>query len=288
MYERLRYYFPSVGDKDFIPIENTAEAHNGIYRGKNLTDYFDSGEMSTDIAAGTFKDIFIGDYIIKTINLPAITYTDKAGAEQTQNAQTFTNVKWYIAGIDSHLKTGNPWTTAHHVVLISASALQVNVPMNPTNDTTGGYLGSDMWRVHMPNWANAIKTAFGDAHVLKHREALANAINATIASAAGNSNVGATSSTTWTDVEVNIPSEYMVCGAPICSSSWLDAGEWSAQLPLFAHKPYAAGDDGSWFWLRTVASASRFTFVAGMGGSGIIDASSATIYGGIRPYFLLY
>ena len=36
---------------------SSAAAHNGIYRGKDLTSYFNSGGMSAAIANGTFDDI---------------------------------------------------------------------------------------------------------------------------------------------------------------------------------------------------------------------------------------
>ena len=269
-------------------VVHSAEAHNGIFRGKDLTSYFNSGQMSTDIANGKFDDIYIGDYITKTVILPAITYTDKAGTEKTQAAQTFANAKFYIAGINSHLKAGDgSGTTVNHVVLISANALQRNVSMNPTNDTTGGFIGSDMWRIHMPNWSAAIKAAFGESHVLKHREWLTNAIDATAPSAAGQGYVGTTTGITWIDVEVNIPNECMVYGAPVCSSSRLDVGDWPQQLPLFAHKQYIGGDDRSWFWLRAVASASLFAHANGYGVAYATGASDASAYGGIRPVFLL-
>ncbi|MBO6292194.1 MAG: hypothetical protein J6N51_08065, partial [Selenomonas sp.] len=271
----------------FADGDYTAGHINGIYRGADVTAYFNGGLMSTNIAAGKFVGVHIGDYITKTVNLPAITYTDKAGTEKTQAAQTFTNAKFYIAGINSHLKAGDgSGTTVNHVVLISANALQRNVSMNPTNDATGGYIGSDMWRIHMPNWSTAIKAAFGESHVLKHREWLTNAIDATAPSAAGQGYVGTTTGITWIDVEVNIPNECMVCGAPVCSSSRLDVGDWPQQLPLFAHKQYVGGDDRNWFWFRAVASASYF---ARANGDGIADAAGASIasaYGGIRLYFL--
>ena len=266
-------------------VVHSAEAHNGIFRGKDLTSYFESGQMSTDIANGEFDNIYIGDYITKTINLPAITYTDKAGTEITQAAQTFANVKFYIAGIDSHLKAGDTQTTAHHVVLISANALQRNVSMNPTNDTTGGYLGSDMWRIHIPNWTAAIKAAFGESHVLKHREWLSNAINATVPSGAGCGWTGASSAWAWTDVEVNIPNEQMIYGGRTFGSGH-DCGEFPVQLPLFAMKQYVGGDDRSWYWLRAVASASRFADARGGGFANALSASDADANGGIRPYFL--
>lgn len=58
-------------------INNYGLSHNSIYRGKDLTSYFASGEMSQAIANGTFKDIYIGDYIIKPITVDGTTYNVK-------------------------------------------------------------------------------------------------------------------------------------------------------------------------------------------------------------------
>lgn len=282
--EKLSYVFPT-GTKDFIPVEKSAAAHNGIYRGKDLTSYFDSGDMSTAIANGTFEDIFIGDYITKTVTTAATSYTDKAGNSQTQAEATYSNVKWLVAALDPHLHCGDTETTAHHVLLIPSTTLQKNVAMNPTNDTTGGYLGSDMWTVHMPIWATAIKAAFGSNHVLSHRELLTNAINATAASAAGANFVGTTSGWAWTDVEVNIPNESMVYGQ-LWGSSGHDGGDFPRMLPLYALK-CSHLDDRSWSWLRSVASASNFCMANNLDNATVYGASTSYSDGGIRPYFLL-
>ena len=279
----LTHIFPDGVTEQFIPIKNGAAAHNAIYRGDDLTEYFDSGEMSTAIANGTFKDIFIGDYIIKTVNLPAITYTDKAGTEKTQAAQTYANVKFYIAGINSHIMTGDD--SPNHIVLISANALQRNVSMNPTNDTTGGYLGSDMWRVHMPNWSTAIKTAFGENHIVKYRDWMSNAIDATAPSGAGNGWVGASNDWASIDVEVNIPNEQMIYGGRTFGSSY-DCGSFSMQLPFFVHKQHTGGDGLNWCWLRVVASTQRFARAGAY--ADALAASYTASSGGIRPFFLLY
>ena len=264
----------------------TAIHQNGIAGGRDITAYWESGIMSTNIQAGKFVGMHIGDFITKSVTLPAITYTDKAGTEQTQAAQTFTNVKWYVAAIDPHIHCGDTETTAHHVLLIPASTLQRNVKMNPTDDTTGAYTGSDMWRVHIPNWASAIKTAFGSGHVLKHRELLANAINATAASGAGAGWVGTASSWAWTDVEVNIPNEQMIYGGRVWGSGF-DGGDFPRILPLYALK-CSHLDDRSWFWLRAVASASDFADANDGGGAGCNGASNSNSYGGVRPYFLAH
>ena len=283
-----RIYLPVAAEalKDYLEpkLAAIAAAHNGIYRGKDLTAYWDSGQMSQDIQAGNFENIYIGDYIIKTVNLPAITYTNKSGTSVTQAAQTFENVKWLIAAIDPHLHCGDTETTAHHVLIIPASTLQRNVSMNPTNDTTGAYLGSDMWKVHMPNWATAIKNAFGSAHILSHRELLSNAINTTVQGTAGGF-TGKSSGWAWMTVEVNIPNEAMIYGNSAFGSSY-DEGDFPRILPLYALK-CGHLDDRSWFWLRSVASSSRFANAGYYGNADFYDASSASADGGIRPYSLL-
>ena len=258
-----------IGAEALIP--NTAAAHNGIYRGEDLTSYFTSGQMTTDIAKGDFSKIYIGDYIIKSV---------------TVNGTTYNNVKWLVAAIDPLICCGDTQTTAHHVLLIPSSTLQRNVQMNPTNTTEGGYLGSDMWKTQIPLWVTGIKAAFGDAHVLKHRELLSNAVNATAASGAGAGWVGTASGWAWTDVEVNIPNENMIYGAPVFSSSGFDTGDFPRILPLYALK-CSHLDDRSWFWLRNVASASYFCYASYYGYAGYDGASHSNATGGVRPYFLL-
>lgn len=265
---------------------NNAAAHNSIYRGKDLTSYFNSGDMSTAIAAGTFDDIYIGDYITKTVNIAAKTYTNKAGTSVTRAAETHTNLKWLVAGLDSHLHSGATETTAHHVVLIPEKVPTVNVAMNPTNDTTGGFTGSDMWTQILPLWATGVQSAFGSSHVLSHHEYLSKAISATAASAAGAGFVGSTNN--WEDKEVivNIPNEPMVYGCTVFSSSGYDVGDWPRQLPLFAltgvHQTTR-----EWFWLRAVASSTYFCDAHYAGGASYTGASIASASGGLRPYFLL-
>ena len=259
---------------------------NGIARGADLTAYWQSGHMSTNIRAGKFVGMHIGDYITKTVNLPAITYTDKSGVAQSQAAQTFTDVKWLAGAFDPHLNCGETKTTTHHVLIIPASTLQRNVIMNPTNTTEGGYLGSDMWRVHMPNWTTAIKNAFGSDHVLMHQELLTNTVNATATSGAGMGTTGTASATAWVNVEANIPNEQMVYGGRVFGSA-ADCGDFPCQLPLYALKCSHLSGVG-WFWLRAVSSVSGFCAGGQKGEASNTRASNTSPNGGIRPYFLYY
>lgn len=264
-----------------------AAHQNGISRGADLTAYWDSGYMSANIRAGKFVGMHIGDYITKNVNLPAITYTDKAGTEQTQAAQTFNNIMWLLAAFDPHIHCGNQETTSHHALIIPSTTLQRNVKMNPTDSTEGGYLGSDMWRIHMPNWASAIKSAFGSEHILKHRELLSNAMNATAYASGYSAFQGATSNCAWTDVEVNIPNENMVYDGNVFASASHDTGDFPRILPLFALK-CSHLYDRSWFWLRAVASGSAFCAASSAGYADSIAASHSYSHGGIRPISLLY
>ena len=266
-----------------------AAHQNGIYRGADITAYWDSGYMSTNIRAGKFVGMHIGDYITKTVNLSAITYTNKAGNSQSQEAQTFNNVKWLLAAFDPHIYCGESGksTESHHTLIIPSTTLQRNVSMNPTNTTEGGYLGSDMWRIYMPNWVSAIKSAFGSEHILQHKELLTNAINTTANTSGNPGSPGATSNYAFVDVEVNIPNENMVYGGNVFASSGHDTGDFSRILPLFALK-CSHLYDRSWFWLRSVASISAFGYANRNGEATYRNASTVYDAGGIRPYFLLY
>jgi len=156
--------------------------------------------------------------------------------------------------------------------------------MNPTNDATGAYVGSDMWTKIMPIWTAAIKAAFGSDHVLSHRELLANAINTTDQSTGGGM-TGKSSNWAWTTVEgANIPNEAMVYGGSVFGSGY-DVGDFPRMLPLYALKCNHL-EDRSWFWLRAVASSSRFANAGHSGYASYNDAALSYAIGGVRPYFL--
>ena len=249
--------------------------HNAHYRGNNITSLFDDGTLSTDINDAVFDNVFVGDYIVKTINLPAITYTNKSGTSVTQTAQTFSNVKWLVAGCDLFYGSGPTsnqlWN--HHIVLIADRPLQLNVGMNPTNDTTGGYINSDMFKIHMPNWTTAVKNAFGAAHVLSHHFAMSNATSS-----------GTSSNYAVTEATVNIPNECMIYGTS-CYGNAYDNG-YMYQFPIFALQNHLAYSRAC-AWTSTVASTQHFVITASGESAGTFLAGAKDDYCGIRPYFLL-
>lgn len=260
---------------------NYDAAHqNGIYRGADITAYWQSGHMSTNIRAGKFVGMHIGDYIVKTVNLPAITYTNKSGTQVTQAAQTFTNVKWLLGAFNPYLASGDTYTTSHHVAILPSTLLQTSVAMNPTDDTTGGYLGSDMWNIHMPNWSEALKNAFGESHILKYRDYLGNSVNTTKLS--DGLYPGTTETATWVDVCANIPSEQIVYGSTVLGNV-NDIGACVFQFPIFAYDCSKIYGCGFWTWTRSVSGNTAFA-VAG-GRSTRLGASTK---GNIIVFALLY
>lgn len=247
---------------------NNAAAHNGIYRGKDLTTYFDSGAMSTAIANGSFDDIYPGDYIIKSITIDGETYSD---------------VKFIVMDLDYHLNCGGNQTTAHHVVIMPEQKLGT-AQMNTEKTTAGGYLGSKMWTEHMPKVTAGFEAAFGAAHILAHEELLSNAVGANLKPSGYSAWDGAANDSIWVSVKANLANENMVYGAPVLSSSFHDTGDCNSQLAAFRLNHGLICSRFYWWWLRSVAHASGFCEVGGQGYATFADAATSN---GIRPYFLL-
>ena len=251
-------------------LPKTAAAHNSIYRGKDLTSYFNSGGMSTAIAAGTFDDIFPGDYITKSVTIDGTTYS---------------NVKWLVADLDYHYNRGSLNKTTHHVVLIPENNLGKSY-MNSTNTAANGYQGSYMWGTVIPKYVTGIVNAFGSDHVMEHSELLTNAMNANAASPAGPGWSGVAyfnwSASPWASTKVNIPNQAMMYGHAPYASSGEDTGDCNKQLAIFRYGQNFA--TSAWCWLRDVAGATGFAYACG---DGSAHYSYASYVYGVRPYFLL-
>ena len=231
---------------------NNAGAHNAIYRGKNLGAEVTADQWAS-IQAGTFEDMYIGDYWV--IN----------------------GVTWRIAAFDYYLNCGDTNTTAHHVVLVPDSCLY-NAQMNTTNDTTGGYVAVKGRNV-LADAETAIKAAFGATHILSHRVYLTNAVSN-----------GKPSGGAWQDTICDLMNEEMVYGTgifrPTSDGSTIPANYRveKSQLPLFAHEPSRIINRAD-YWLRDVVSASYFAVVHHGGAATYTNASYSS---GVRPVFSIY
>lgn len=227
-----------------------AGAHNAIYRGKNLGTSVTAAQYAA-IKAGTFDDMYIGDYWV----INGTTYR--------------------IAAFDYYYRTGDTSCDTHHVTLVPDSQMYTRV-MNDTNDTTGAYVGSKMYTEGLEQAKTTINTDFGSAHVLSHRQYLKNAVTN-----------GYESGGSWYDSTVELMTEQNVYGGRVfanvqCGTA-LPVGYTvdKSQYPLFAFRPDLISNR-QWYWLRDVVSAAYFASVASFGNAHSGGASGA---GGVRPAF---
>ena len=230
-----------------------AGAHNAIYRGKSLGTAVTEAQWAA-IKAGTFEDMYIGDY------------------------WTINDVVYRIAAFDYYYRTGDPNTTTHHVTLVPDASMYTHV-MNDTNITTGAYVGSKMYTEGLTQAKTTINSAFGEAHVLNHRQYLQNATTD-----------GYASGGSWYDSTVELMTEQNVYGGKVFgnqlngttlpNSYTVD----KSQYPLFTFRPDMISNK-AWFWLRDVVSASYFACVFNYGDAAYYGASVAS---GVRPAFSIY
>lgn len=243
---------------NFVPETGNAGWHNSVYRGKYLGTSVTAAQYAA-IDAGTFDDLFIGDY------------------------WTIDGVNWRIAHFDYYLHKGDTECTKHHVVIVPDSLLATSVKMNNSNVTTGGYMGSDFYTGNNSNTGratarNKVTSAFGSAHILTHRAYLTNAVTSDFPSGGA-----------WVDASVELMNEINVYGCYIYTSAMNGTTFPNkitcdhSQFALFAHDPSRICIREYW-WLRNVASGALFAIVNNI---GTADCGNASRNRGIRPAFAI-
>lgn len=240
-------------DVDAAPATSTAGSHNSTYRGKALGSAVTDAQWAA-IKAGTFDDLYIGDY------------------------WTISGVNYRIAAFDYYYRTGDAQCTVHHVTLVPDANMYTRA-MNDTNITTGAYVGSKMYTEGLTQAKTTINSAFGEAHVLNHRQYLQNATTD-----------GYASGGSWYDSTVELMTEQNVYGGKIFSNirnGTALANSYTvdkSQYPLFAFRPDMISNY-QWFWLRDVVSDSYF---ASVNGHGYASSNYASGDSGVRPAFSIY
>lgn len=226
-----------------------AEAHNCIYRGKNLGTSV-TAEQYAAISSGKFTDLYIGDYWV----IKGVTYR--------------------IAAFDYYYNCGDTNFTKHHVVIVPDTSLY-KAQMNTSNVTTGGYTGSAMYKSNLAQAKTTIKAAFGSAHVLTKRELLTNAVN-------GNTPSG----WAWFDSDVELMNEVQVYGSVAWGAhdgNGYNVASGDGQFPLFMFDRTKLHNRED-YWLRDVASATSFSYVSAYG-RAVSYAASYSL--GVRPAFCI-
>ena len=244
-----------------------AGLHNSIFRGKNLGTSVTS-EQWAQIQAGTFKDMYIGDYWVVTV--PAGTYNGTSYSAR--------DIKFRIADFNYWLNTyqSSSYLATPHIVLVPDEKLY-DAKMNDTSTTEGGYYGSKMHSTYLADAKTIINNAFGSSHVLSHSLYLTNAVT----------NGRPSGSSKYDNCTVELMSEQMVYGSSIYGADTdptsINVGFYTydkSQLNLFKHRHDLIKPGTSGYWLRDVVSAAYFAFVYSL---GFANYSRASYSSGVRP-----
>lgn len=288
--------------------------HNGIFRGKDLTNVYTIDQMYSMIHSGNFDDLYLGDYFTEQITTDIMTrftgaefesgttyYEMGGGTDVTartwtetedttpQSGKTYATketktefVTLMFAAFDYYYNTGDTALTTHHAVLIPRGAgFATTAKMNPTNTTAGGYYGSDMHQITLPSYAASLKAMLGN-HLLSHKTRLTTTVNTTTPSMAGAGLTGAASASAWGATELQLMNEVQLYGSTVWSSSSYDVGVDTRQLSVFKFiNPVQFGRGGS--WLRSVVSSTVFAYCSNDGDAYGYVASGASY---VRPLIL--
>ena len=239
---------------EYTAVFKNSGYHNSVYRGKDISPNEADGSMYTNIANGTFDDIFVGDYFTKMIN--------------------GTSYVLRVAGCDSYLNRGDTALTTHHIVVVPDAACGT-YPISDTGTIDGGYVGSKMYTDTLPLWAGYLSTAFG-THLLTLRELFVNSISSNIPS-----------DWSWYDSKVGLMTSEEVagCGAFGLNTSGypFNIGIAYGQLPLFRLSPDKICIRHM-YWLRNIVNVATFVVV---NDSGELGRNNVANYQWLRPRFLL-
>ena len=238
------------------PLYSGAAAHNSIYRGKSLGSSV-TAEQWNAIKAGTFDDLYIGDY------------------------WTIGGVDYVIAAFDYYLHTGDTECTKHHVTIVPRGTLYNHV-MNDTNIVTGAYIGSKMYKSGLNQAKTTITNAFGSSHILTIRQLYTTTTNL---------DYGFGTAFEWQNDSIFLMNEVNVYGCyPF--TEFYRTTQWgsdkysidNSQYPIFAFDKTMIHARQS-YWLRNVANSTSFAYVDGAGHCNYYVASASL---GVRPAFNIY
>lgn len=233
----------------------TVPSKRKLWRGKDLGDHVTDAQWA-EIKAGTFNDLFVGDYWI--IN----------------------DIVWRIMDIDYWLNLGAPACTKHHLIIMPDNRLAQGA-MNDTDTTSTGYINSKMNKSNLDSSVIIINNAFGDNHILGHSEYLIDS-----------SQNGIPYSGNWyNEAKILLPSEIMIFGSYIFtpgSDGSISPNRKTINTSQLAgmslHPPLINGlSNRVSYWLRDVVNNTDFAYV---NATGSPDRGGASLAGlGIRPVF---
>lgn len=271
---------------------------------RNITSAFYNGSLRGEIAAGNFKNVRAGDYIIgqatgSTYYVAMCDYRLGKG-DNTNNSlypaygthhlglMLFKPVgttalwkgygnqdkSWRVSAADLGRCPWNAATDADPTNTEAIGSNNTNITRQYNGANVSGYMGSFIReRIDAILLPQCFQADFGSANVLKYREIHGNGVDTTKASGAHPAWTGLTSGWAWYDRYIDLPSEVELYGSRVWSSSGFDVGCQCEQLPLFRnaaiHDFYPRID----IWTKAVARSSGAAD-RGASGNATNDAAS--------------
>ena len=272
---------------------------------RNITSAFYNGSLRGEIAAGNFKNVRPGDYIVgqatgSTYYVAMCDYRLGKG-DQTNNANYpaygthhlglilfkpvgttalwrgygHSNRSWRVSAADLGRCPWNAALDADPTNTEAVGADNTNITRTYGSANVSGYMGSFIReRIDAILLPQCFQADFGSANVLKHREINGNAVVTDKPSGGQGNWNGCTSGWGWYDRYLDLPSEVELYGSRIFGSG-MDAGCQCEQLPLFRnaaiHDLYPRID----IWTKAVASSSNACYRNVSGIAYANDASNA-------------
>lgn len=263
---------PSIIAEEYLyckGVELAAALANSRFEYKDITDEFDAGIVSTDIANNDFTKYSVGNYIKKDITIPAYKNGSTDVPTQTVTVRiVFAHFNLFYSGVLPDVGTAYTEDAYANVMTPHVACVICDLPncaMNASNDTTGGYFGSYM---HSTFLAGRILTALSGAgitisnHLVGHKKLLTTTVNASGYNRFG-TNSGCSNNWEWKDDQyISLMSEVQLYGSTVWSSSGYDTGETNEKLALFNHIRHNKLFGNKNIWLRDIVSATLFALLS--------------------------
>lgn len=305
-------------------INENPENHNGIYRGKDLTNVYTIEQIYERVHSGSFDDLYLGDYFTVHLTTDLMTrftgaafvagttyYEMDSGTDVTQRTWTVTqdsepqegkvyatkqvveeDVDLMIAGFDVYMhagQSGDSYIKYHHVVMVPKTEFITGAKYHHDPTAMIGYATSDIFNITLPCYAASLKRAT-NGHILVKRSRRTSSTDPNAPSGAGSGWSGSTNAMSWVNSELDLLNTMQVFGNGSFSSSWRDTASDYFKLPLYNYimlkELTELTDQHSTTLCNIVGVISGELYVATLQGGGTLNAGKTSFVARFATYFL--
>ena len=257
---------------------------NSRFEYKDITAMFDASIVSQDIANNDFSKYSLGNYIKKTITIPAYKNVTVDIPDITVTVRiVFAHFNLFYAGSLPNVVTPYREDTYANVMTPHVACIICDLPscaMNLSDTTSGGYFNSYMHNNFLTNGIISALSSVGITttnHLLSHKKLLTTSINNLGYNRYGN-NSGCSNNWEWKNNQfISLMSEVQLYGSTVWSSSGYDTGEANEKLALFNLIRPNKLFGNKIIWLRDVASELYFATLHNGGNAHYNGASNTGI-----------